>query len=142
MTAIGVMLLAFGSITSFPSMKLALAIISDPRAGEESLARLLNAFAAASDVSQAGHETEIVFIGTGTRWPAELVNPLHAAHGAYQGVRPLVAGASRACASAFGATEGLRQAGVPEKHDNPIPGTAGALSLRRYLEEDWKLLVF
>ena len=123
-------------------MKVAIIVISDPKAGEEALARVFNALAAAAEAEKSGHETEISFVGTGTRWPAELAKLIHPAHALYEKVRTLVVGASGACATVFGATEGLRSAGVQEKRDNPIPGTPGLLSLNRYVEADWKILLF
>jgi hypothetical protein len=31
---------------------------------------------------------------------------------------------------------------VPMVHDNPLAGTAGLLSIRRYLAEGWQVVVF
>lgn len=123
-------------------MKLAIVIISDPKAGEEALARAFNALAVAADAKNSGDEVEVSFIGTGTRWPAELSKITHPANALYNSVRETVVGASCGCAAVFGATEGVQAAGIPEKKDLPIEGTNGLLSLRRYLAEDWKLLVF
>ena len=85
---------------------------------------------------------EVSFIGTGTRWPAELSKVTNPANGLYNEVRDLVVGASNACAVVFGAAESVAASGVPMISDNAIPGTPGLLSLRRYLEDGWHTLVF
>lgn len=123
-------------------MKTAVIIISDPQAGEEALARLFNALALAAESKRAGDEVEVAFIGTGTRWPAELSKITHPANGIYNEVRELVVGVSRACAEVFGATEGAAACGIDSKDDNPITGTSGGLSLRRYFADGWQVLVF
>jgi len=123
-------------------MKTAVIIISDPKAGEEALARAFNALAVAAEGKQAGDEIEVSFIGTGTRWPEELSKITHPANALYNEVRDLVVGASCACAAVFGATEGLQACGVPEKKDNTAAGPTGLLSLRPYLAAGWQVLVF
>jgi hypothetical protein len=123
-------------------MKTAVIIISDPKAGEEALARVFNALAVAAEGKKAGDEVEVSFIGTGTRWPAELTKITHPANGLYNEVRDLVVGASCACAAVFGATEGVQACGIEEKKDNALHGTPGLLSLRRYLGEGWNVLIF
>lgn len=123
-------------------MKTAIIIISDPQSGEEAFARAFHALALASESKRAGDQVEIGFTGTGTRWPAELSKISHPANGVYNEVRELVVGASRACASAFGASESIAACGIESKADNPVVGTSGVISLRRYLAEGWQLLIF
>lgn len=123
-------------------MKLAVVIIANPAQGEEPLARAVNALALAAEAHGRGDQVQVVFIGTGTRWPAELSRLDHPGHALYQSVRELVAGASCACAQVFGATEGVEQAGVPVLRDNPIAGTPGFASVRRFLDEGYQTLVF
>jgi hypothetical protein len=123
-------------------MKTAIIIISDPKAGEEALARVFNGLAVAAEGKQAGDEVEVSFIGTGTRWPTELSKVNNPVNGLYDTVRDLVVGASCACAAAFGASEGLKACGVEEKKENSLPGTPGLLSLRRYQTEGWQILIF
>ncbi|HEY1120554.1 MAG TPA: hypothetical protein VGE67_03105 [Haloferula sp.] len=123
-------------------MKTAVILISDPKAGEEALARAFNALAVAAESKQAGDEVEISFIGTGTRWPAELSKITHPANALYNDVRELVVGASCACAAVFGATEGLEASGVPQKNDNTAANPTGLLSLRHYLTDGWQVLIF
>lgn len=123
-------------------MKTAIVILSDPRAGEESLGRVFNALAVADESLRAGDEVEVVFNGTGTRWPEELSKPGHPANGLYQTVRPAIRGASCGCAAVFGATQSIEAAGVPLLREQALAGTPGISNLRRFLEEGWQLLVF
>ena len=123
-------------------MKLAVAIAADPSKGEESLGRALNGLALASDAMRHGDEVEVLFIGTGTRWPAELSRLSHPGNVLYTSVRAAVAGASAGCALVFGAAEQIKEIGLPQLTDNPLPGTPGLASLRRYLDSGWQTLVF
>ncbi|MFO0722791.1 MAG: hypothetical protein U1E65_03330 [Myxococcota bacterium] len=123
-------------------MKLAVIITSDPKAGEEALGRTFNGLALVAEAQKKGDQVELVFAGTGTRWPAELAQLGHPAHGLYQSVRGAVCGASCACATVFGAAEGLRAAGVPELKQNELSGTPGLASIRRYLDEGFQTMVF
>lgn len=123
-------------------MKLAVLISSDPKGGDEALGRAFNALALAAEAHKREDEVEIAFIGAGTRWPAELVKLSHPAHGLYDSVRPLVAGASSACAVVFGATDSVKACEVKELKDNQLPGTPGLASVRQYLAEGWQTLVF
>ena len=115
-------------------MKTAIIIISNPQGGDESLARLFNALTLAVECKTKGDEMEITFIGTGTRWPAELARLDHPGNGLFNQVREHVGGASRACGQFWGATAGL-EANEVHQIDSPA-------SLRRYLAEDWKTLIF
>ena len=123
-------------------MKLAVLIASDPKQGEDALGRAFNALALASEAHQRDDEVQVAFIGAGTRWPAELAKLNHPAHALYESVRPLVAGASRACAVVFGATDGVKQSGVPELCDHQLAGTPGMASVRGYLAGGWQTMVF
>lgn len=123
-------------------MKLAVAIAADPSKGEESLGRAFNGLALAADGVRNGDEVQVLFIGAGTRWPAELSRLSHPAHGLYTSVREAVAGASAGCALVFGAAEQVKEVGLRQLTDNPLPGTPGLASLRRYLDAGWQTLVF
>lgn len=124
-------------------MKSAIIILSDPKsASDEATTRMLNGLAMADDCKRAGDEVEIVFAGTGTRWPAELSKLSHPAHALYDALRDHVKGASRACAMRNEATEGLAAAGVPLIGDNAVAGTPGVLSIRRFHAEGWNVATF
>lgn len=123
--------------------KLAILVLSDPKAGsEESLGRLFNALALAHDARSAGDEVGIVFAGAGTRWPGELAKLSHPARALYDQVRDLVRGASCGCAAVFGATKEVEACDLPLLRENPLPGTPGLAGLRSLMAEGWTLLVF
>lgn len=124
-------------------MKTAIVIVSDPKSGtDEALGRVFNALALAAECQREGDEVAVVFQGSGTRWPGELTNLSHPAHALYTAVRDAVRGASCGCAEVFGAAESVRACGVPLVKDNPLAGTAGLLSLRRFLADGWNVVVF
>lgn len=124
-------------------MKTAVVIMSDPKSGsEEALGRVFNGLAVASECREKGDEVAVVFNGAGTRWPEELMKLSHPAHKLYEDVRDVISGASCACAEVFGATEGVQSCGVPIVKDNPLVNTPGLLSLRRYVSEGWRVLIF
>lgn len=124
-------------------MKTAIIIMSDPKNGsEEALGRVFNALALASECKQKGDEVAVVFNGAGTRWPSELSRLSHPANKLYNSVRDVIQGASCGCAEVFGATESLESCGVPNVKDHALAGTAGMLSLRRYVANGWNTVVF
>ena len=123
-------------------MKLALIISSDPKNGEESLGRAFNALALAAEAQARGDEVNVLFVGAGTRWPAELTKLSHPANQLYNAVRPSVTGASCGCAAVFGAAKEVAACGLPEIKDHALPGTPGLASIRKYLAEGWQTLVF
>lgn len=123
-------------------MKTAIIIISDPKSGEEALARLFNAFALAVESKKAGDELAIIFTGTGTRWPEELANLTHPANGIYQEVQENVVGASHGCATSFGTAESLEKIGVPLLGDNAVSDSVKVFSIRQYLADGWKTVLF
>ena len=95
-------------------MKTAIIIMSDPKSGSEEA------------------------LG----WLGELTKLSHPANGLYNAVRDVVQGASCGCAEVFGATEAVKSCGVPMVKDHALAGTAGLLSLRRYVAEGWNTVVF
>lgn len=123
-------------------MKHAIFILTDPKGNtEEALTRLLNALGFADECQRHGDELNIIFAGTGTRWPAELTKLGHPANERYNQVREHVL-ASKSCAARNGATESLQAAGIPLVGDNLIQGTAGVVSYRRYHAEGWTVSLF
>jgi hypothetical protein len=85
-------------------MKTAIIIMAHPKFGsEEATARVFNAVALAEEAKCEGDEVEVTFIGTGTRWPAELSSLGHPANALYNRLRDTVKGASCGCAAVFGA---------------------------------------
>lgn len=123
-------------------MKIAIVILSDPKAGEEALGRVFNGLAVAHAGLQAGDTVEVVFNGAGTRWPEELSKPAHPAHALYDAVRTAVKGVSCGCAAVFGATQGAEACGLTLLKDKALAGTPGLADLRRYPADGWQTLVF
>ena len=105
-------------------------VLSDPTAGEEAFGRLFNALAAAHDFKRQNQPVQLVFHGTGTRWPSVLAKPDHPAHALYKAVEDSVAGVSTACAMAFGARDTVEQDLLIT--GNPLPGTEGLGSVAEY----------
>lgn len=124
-------------------MKTGVVVMSDPKSGgEEALGRVFNALAVAYDIKQNGGEVEIVFQGTGTRWPAELIKPDHPAHDLYRAVSDTIAGVSCACADVFGATDDAQKSGMELIKENPVPGTNGLASIKRLMDNGNTVITF
>ncbi len=120
-------------------MKNAIIILSDPKNGsEESLGRVFNALATAYDFKNAGKEVEILFQGTGTRWPEVLQQEDHPAHDLFNAVSDRIQGISCACADVFGANTD----GYDLIRDNAVPKTTGLPSLSKLQDEGTNVLVF
>jgi len=124
-------------------MKATIVILSDPKNGsEEALGRVFNGLAAAYDFKQAGDDVSVVFQGTGTRWIAELNQKQHPAHDLFEAVKDQVAGVSCGCADVFGASEDAEKSGLDLIKENPVPGTRGMASLRKFAVEGFTILTF
>lgn len=124
-------------------MKTAIVILSDPKNGsEEALGRVFNGLAAAYDFKQAGDEVSILFHGAGTRWIGELNQKEHPAHDLFEAVKDQVAGVSCGCADVFGGTEEAEKSGLDLIKENPVPGTRGMASLRKFAAEGSTILTF
>ncbi|MET0069761.1 MAG: DsrE family protein [Candidatus Thiodiazotropha sp.] len=123
-------------------MKTAILIHSDPKAGEEALGRVFNALAVAHDLQQRGSEVQILFLGTGTRWIAELSQPENPVHGLFGLVKDQVVGVSEACSAVFGSSDEVAASEFAFLNDNPIPGTAGLPSVARLMQEGTSVLVY
>ena len=104
--------------------------------------RLFNALAVCHHFKQCGDEVRILFLGTGTRWPAELARPEHPVHGLFNLVRDKVAGVSQGCAEVFGTADETRASELPFLNDNPVPGTAGLPSVSALLKDGFHVLVY
>jgi hypothetical protein len=130
------------SVTTPVATKIALLVLSDPKAGDEALGRVFNALAAAYEFRQTGAEVSIIFQGTGTRWPAVLSATAHPLNALFQQVRDLVAGVSCGCADVFGARDGAVQSGFDLITDNAVPGTSGLPSLATLTTKGFRVLSF
>lgn len=124
-------------------MNATIVILSDPKNGsEEALGRVFNGLAAAYDFKQAGDDVSVLFQGTGTRWIAELNQKQHPAHDLFEAVKDQVAGVSCGCADVFGASEDAEKSGLDLIKENPVPGTRGMASLRKFAVEGSTILTF
>ncbi len=124
-------------------MKATIVILSDPKnSSEEALGRVFNGLATAYDFKQAGDDVSVVFHGTGTRWIAELNQQQHPAHDLFEAVKDHVAGVSCGCADVFGASEDAEKSGFDLIKENPVPGTRGMASLRKFAVEGSTILTF
>lgn len=121
--------------------KTAIVIFSDPASGsEEALGRLLNGLMLTLELKERSEEVALIFQGAGTRWPAQITQPTHAAHMLYDAVRDKVAGICGACADAFGATDGATATGLPMVRERQINGIGGVVDLSRYLADGYRLV--
>lgn len=123
-------------------MKAAILIHSDPQAGEEALGRVFNGLAVAHDFKQRGDEVQVLFLGTGTRWIAELNNPNNPVYGLFELVKDKVAGVSKGCATVFGATEAVKSSQFDFINDNPVPGTDGLPSVAGLMDDGFHILLY
>ena len=123
--------------------KTAIVIYSDPKAGsDEALGRLFNAMFVAYELQEKKQEVALIFQGAGVRWVSEVVKLDHPAHALYDAVKDTVVGACRGCADVFGATDGVRAAGLSLIDEKTIPGTSGVVDLSRYLDAGYRVLTF
>jgi hypothetical protein len=125
-----------------PSTKTAIVVLSDPQAGEEALGRLFNALAATYDFKQKGHDVQLLFQGTGTRWAGLLTKTDHPANALYRAIEDKVAGVSSGCAVAFGARDEAERNGFSLIATNAVPGTPGLPSLATYAADGYTILTF
>jgi sulfur relay (sulfurtransferase) complex TusBCD TusD component (DsrE family) len=121
----------------------AIVVFSDPTyGGEEALGRLLNAMFLTLELKEKGQAVELLFQGTGTRWPSEIVKPAHPAHQLFQAIADKVAGVCGGCADVFGAAEGAAASGIPLIREKAIAGTSGIADLSRYLDDGARIITF
>ena len=123
-------------------MKTAINIMSDPKSGDEALGRLFNGLATAYESKTNGDPVTVAFLGAGSRWPEIVSKSDHPANALFNEVKDSIAGVSCGCADVFGASDGAKACGVNLLTDNPIPGTSGMASLRKYINEGYTVLSF
>lgn len=118
-------------------------ILSDPKSGgEEALGRVFNALTTAYDLKERKADVKVLFQGTGTRWVAQLANPKHLLNGLYEAVQDKIEGACGGCSDVFGATEEVKDVGLPLIRNLQVPGTNGVTSLGSYLKENYEIISF
>ena len=116
--------------------KIAIVIMTDTETPADS-ARTANALTTAYEFKEAGEEVTVVFTGAGTRWVAELSDPDHRLHRAFEMVKDKVAGACKACAVSFGVKDEVETSGVPL-----LTEYRGHQSLRRLIREGFEVVTF
>ncbi len=123
--------------------KTLIVVFSDPKSGsEESLGRAFNALTTAYDLKERKQDVRVLFQGTGTRWVSEIANPQHLLHGLYQAVHDKIEGACGGCADVFGATEAVKEVGLPLLRDLKVPGTNGVTSLGQFVKDGYTIVTF
>ena len=116
--------------------KAAMFVLADTQT-EEDLGRVVNALAAAQEFKQAGDKMQVIFDGTGTRWPGVLAQPDHIASGLYREVREQVAGVCSFCANAFGSKDSVVSNGLAL-----IDEANGHPSFKHLLAEGYQIFIF
>jgi hypothetical protein len=116
--------------------KAAIVVLADTETHGD-LGRIANALTSAKEFKEAGDETTIVFDGAGTKWVAELSNPDHRLHKAFESVEDVVAGACSYCASSFGVKEEVEKSGIPLLEEY-----AGHPSLQRLVSRGYQVITF
>ncbi len=91
--------------------KVAIVVLADTETHED-LGRLVNALEAVKEFKDANDNVRLIFDGAGSKWIGELVNPHHKARRLYDAVRDKIGGVCDYCASAFGVTDEIKNAGV------------------------------
>ena len=114
--------------------KVAIFVFADTDSNE-GLGRVVNALETAKEFQN--DEMRLYFDGTGTKWPAELSRSDHLAHKLYQSIRGNVTGACEFCATAFGAKEAIRSAGIQliDEHDDHV-------SVKKLVSEGFHIMNF
>ena len=116
--------------------KVAIVIMTDTETHADS-ARTANALTTAYEFKEAGEEVTVVFTGAGTKWVAELSDPDHRLHRAFELVKDKVAGACKACAVSFGVKDEVEASGV-----SLLTEYRGHQSLRNLVTGGFEVITF
>jgi hypothetical protein len=116
--------------------KIAIVVMSDTETQADS-ARVANALTTAYEFKEADEEVTLIFTGAGTKWVAELSDPDHRLHRAFDIVKNKVAGACKACATSFGVREEVQASGIPL-----LMEYRGHQSLRKVIKEGYEIVTF
>ena len=100
-------------------------------------ARVANALTTTYEFKEAGDEVTLIFTGAGTKWVVELSDPDHRLSRAFDMVQDKVAGACKACATAFGVREGVQASGIPL-----LAEYRGHQSLRKLVTQGYQIITF
>jgi hypothetical protein len=116
--------------------KIAIVIMTDTETHADS-ARVANALTTAYEFKEAEEEVTVVFTGAGTKWVAELSDPDHRLHRAFELVKDRVAGACKACTVSFGVKEEVQASGV-----SLLTEYRGHQSLRKLIRDGFEVVTF
>ncbi len=116
--------------------RVALIVLADTETHAD-MGRVANALETAKELHEADDTVTLVFDGAGTKWIDELAQEGHLLHRQFMAVRATIAGACRYCAAAFGATEGVRAAGVPL-----LGEYEGHPSIRKLVTQGYQVITF
>jgi len=116
--------------------KIAIIVLADTETNE-GLGRVVNALAAAGECKEAGDEVHIVFSGTATKWPTQLVKADHPAHCLYEAVKDKIDGACGFCANAFGQTDAVQSCDI-----RLLADSGPFMSYRQFTSENFQVLIF
>ena len=114
----------------------AIVVLADTESHAD-MGRVANAMETAKEFHEAGDTVVLIFDGAGTKWIGELAQPDHRLHRSFEAVRGTISGACRFCAAAFGATEGVRAAGIPL-----LSEYEGHPSLRNLIIQGYQVITF
>jgi hypothetical protein len=117
-------------------MKVALVVLADTETHAD-MGRVANALEAAKEFHEAGDEVLLLFDGAGTKWIGELARSDHPLHRSFEAARDTISGACRYCAAAFGATDGVRSAGIAL-----LGEYEGHPSLRKLVTQGYQVITF
>lgn len=101
------------------------------------LGRAVNALMTAREFKEGGDDVRVIFDGAGTKWPSVLADPQHEAHGLYEAVEDVIAGACGYCSRAFEAERAGREQPVQlleDYHGHP--------SIRTRVNDGFQVLTF
>ncbi len=117
-------------------VKVALMVMTDTETHADR-ARVANALTTAYEFKEAGDEVDLIFTGAGTKWVAELSDPDHRLHKAFEMVKDEVSGACKACATAFGVKDEVQASGIPL-----LTEYKGHQSLRERVVQGYQVITF
>lgn len=116
--------------------KAAILLLADTESHAD-LGRAVNAMVAAKEFKESGDEVRLIFDGAATKWPSVLADSEHKAHGLYEQVADVVAGACGFCARAFEA-----ERDVKEQHVHLLEEFDGHPSIRTLVKDGYEVLTF
>lgn len=91
--------------------KVTIVVLADTTQSD-SLGRIVNALIAVKEFKENNDDVQLIFTGTGTKWPVELAKPEHQLHEIFNSVKENIAGACGFCAAAYGVTDSMESCGI------------------------------